>query len=82
MSTAAEDERANVEQGFGSVGGDEGGIAGYSELYASEKVGGRDRGDGDVGGGVGEAGGMDVRAEYVDLFVRSTEGWMSTMREG
>lgn len=74
VSTAAKDERANVEEGFGSVGGDEGGVAGHGELYAGEEMGGWDRGDGDVGGGVGEAGGMEFGAEYVDLLVRSTEG--------
>ena len=54
--------------------GNEGRVAGYSELYAGEEMGGRDRRNGNVGGGVRKAGGMDVGAEYVDLFVLSTEG--------
>ena len=74
MAAAAEHERADVEEGFGSVRGDKGGVAGYGELYAREEMGGGDRRDGDVGGGVGEAGGMDVGAENVDLFIRSTKG--------
>ncbi len=74
MAATAEDERADVEESFRSVTGDEGGVARYGELYAREKMGGRDRRDGDVGGGVGEAGGVDVGAENVDLFIGSTKG--------
>ena len=74
-SATAEDERADVEEGFGGMGCDKGGVAGYGELYAGEEVGGWDRGDGDVGGRVGEAGGVEVGTEDVDLLVWSAESW-------
>ena len=74
QSAAAKDEGSDVEKGFGGMGCDEGGVAGHGELYAGEEVGGWDRRDRDVGGGVGEAGSVEVGTEYVDLLIGSTEG--------
>ena len=75
QSAAAKDEGSDVEKGFGGMRCDEGGVAGHGELYAGEEVGGWDRRDRDVGGGVGEAGGVEIGTKYVDLLIWSTESW-------
>ena len=77
VATAAEDERADIEQGFGGVRGNECRVASYGQLDGFHEMGFGDGGDGDVGRGVREAGGVHGGPEDVDLFVWSAKSFQA-----
>ena len=63
LGAGAEDNGADVECCFCIMWGYVFGVGGYREVHGGEEDGGRDWGDREEGGGVGEAGGVEGWAE-------------------
>jgi hypothetical protein len=80
LAAGAEDERADVEECVGGAWGNILGVSCNGEVDGFQESLFWDRGDGNVGRGVDDAGGVLLGAENVDYVVWGAVGWGVSVR--